>query len=58
MSVVGQEGLDTSFGHELATQSRGVEQLTVGIATSLHLPILDDRSSNREHQTAIFSTVS
>ena len=29
--VIGQEGLDTAVGHELAAQSGGVEQLTVGI---------------------------
>jgi len=54
--VIGQEGLDTALGNKLATQSGGVEQLAVGIAMSLHLRILDDAGSNREHQMVFFST--
>jgi hypothetical protein len=56
--VIGQEGLDTALEHQLSTQSGGIEQLTVGIAVTLHLPILDDRCPNREYLTAIYSTVS
>ena len=37
---------------------RCVEELTVGIATSLHLPILGDPPANREHRWVVFSTVS
>ena len=51
MAVIGQEGLDASIWDELAAQSGRVEQLTVGIAMSLHPPILDDRGSNREHSS-------
>ncbi len=58
LAVVGQERLDRSFWHQLAAQSRSVEKLTVGIALPLHLPILDDSPTNREHRSVLFSTVS
>ena len=51
--MISQEALDTALRHELATKGSCVEQLTVGIAVSLHLPIFDDRPPNREHLTAI-----
>ena len=56
--MIGQKRLDASLRDELATQSCRVEQLRIGFAVSLHPPILDDPSPNREHQMAIFSTVS
>ena len=58
VAVIGQECLDASLWDQLATQCGGVEQLRVGFAPSLHPPILDDPGPNREHQTAICSTVS
>jgi hypothetical protein len=58
LAVIGQEGFHAACRNELATQRSSVEQLAVGFATSLHLPILDDAGPNREHQTAIYSTVS
>ena len=54
VAVIGQERLDAPFGNQLAAQSGGVEQLRVGFASSLHLPILDDPGSNREYSRAIF----
>ena len=45
MTVVGQERLDTPFGHELTAERRRVEKFTVEFAESLHTSILDDRHS-------------
>ena len=56
-AVVGQEGLDRALRDELSAQGRRVEELSIGIAMSLHPPILDDAGANREYQTAIYSTV-
>ena len=57
-TVIGQEGLDAALGNELAAQGRRVEELSIGIAMCLHLPILYDAGSNREHHWVHFSTVS
>ena len=56
--MVSENGLDTPLGDQLAAESRGVEELSVGIALSLHPPILDDPAADREHRWAIESTVS
>jgi hypothetical protein len=56
VAVIGQKGLDAAIWDELAAQGRRVEKLTVGVAVSLHPPILDDRRLNREYRTAICST--
>jgi hypothetical protein len=58
VSVVREERLDAAVGNELATKRRCIEELPVGTAMSLHLTILDDRWSNREHRARLFSTVS
>jgi hypothetical protein len=49
VAVIGQERLDASIRDELSAEGRGVEQLRVGFAVSLHPPILDHPGSNREH---------
>ena len=48
MTVVGQEGFHTAVSYQLTAQRPGVEQLPVGVAMALHLPILADRASSRE----------
>jgi hypothetical protein len=58
LTVIGQERLDASLRDELATQRRRVEQLTVGIASSLHVRSLAVRAPDREHPRAICSAVS
>ena len=58
MAMIGQKCFDASIGDELSTKSCRVEELRIGLAVSLHSPILDHPSPNREHQMAIISTVS
>ena len=58
MSVIGQECFDASLWDQLATQCCRIEQLRVGFALSLHLPILDDPDSNREYQVGFFQQAS
>ncbi len=58
LAVVRQEGLDTSFGHELTTQRGSVEQLTVGFASSLHDRSLEGELLQSEHPRADYSAVS
>jgi hypothetical protein len=56
--MVGEKRLDASSGHELSAEGCRVEELTIGVAMPLHLPILVDPRANREHRLALFSTVS
>ncbi len=58
MSVIGQECFDASLWDQLATQCCRIEQLRIGFALSLHLPILDDPDSNREYQVGFFQQAS
>ncbi len=55
MSVIGQECFDASLWDQLATQCCRIEQLRVGFALSLHLPILDDPDS---YQVGFFQQAS
>jgi hypothetical protein len=56
LAVVGQEGLHTSFGNELATQRSCVKKLTIGVRAPLHPPILAAHQANREYPRKTFST--
>jgi len=58
LAMVGEKRLDASSGHELSAEGCRVEELTIGVAMPLHLPILVDPRANREHRLALFSTVS
>ncbi len=54
----GSECLDAALWDELAAEGRRIQQLTIGIAVSLHAQSLDARAPDREHLEAICSAVS
>jgi hypothetical protein len=58
MTMVGQERLDACIRDELSAQCCGVEQLTVGFASSLHAWSLAVRARDGEHPRAICSAAS
>ena len=57
-TMISQERIQRTIGHQLPTQRRGVQQLTVGVALALHSLSLKKSHSNREHRWPISSTVS